>query len=69
MATNTGLRKVYVRLALALAMLFTLFAVERSADAGDPYCEYYCYQYYIGHCPPGYMAVCQQYYQDCLSHC
>ena len=69
MALNNGWRKVYVRLALALAMLFTVVAVEWTAKAGDPYCEYYCYQYYIGNCPSGYMTVCQQYYQDCLSHC
>jgi hypothetical protein len=69
MAPNTRLRNVYFKLALALVMLFTLLAVEHRADAGDPYCEYYCYQYYIGNCPPGYMAVCQQYYQDCLSRC
>ena len=69
MTINTGLRRACIRLAIALAMLFMLLAAGGPAKAGDPYCEYYCYQYYIGNCPSGYMAVCQQYYQDCLSHC
>jgi hypothetical protein len=69
MSINTGSRKVYFKLALLLAMLLTLLAAGRPAKAGDPYCEYYCYQYYIVNCPSGYMAMCQVYYQDCLSHC
>lgn len=69
MTTNIRLRRLWVKLALLLVMLLSLIGIEQRAAAGDPYCEYYCYQYYIGYCPSGQMPTCQRYYQDCLSHC